>query len=301
MMVAGLLVGLVSAAVGAEERCFSAKDVGADLLTRRLGAVHLRNVTVPEAARALRTGHGVPLSFLEAAVAPRVTVDLDNATVQDVLAAIVAGASAYQYGLVRDHLMLYPTDPSYALALPPDTISGLPRFEAAGRAGIQIRALKAFATMSLPGIEGDARHPLHSGLVSWQGSANVVERLADVAGLDPAVVVYIERDREGGLHMSLGFVAQVEALEASVSKKELAVGESVQIKVVGIGRAGTTWNMTPASCGAGYTAVSPRVASVDKDGLVTAMAPGRAFVGVHAQGVFRSVEIRVAAPGEEKK
>jgi hypothetical protein len=299
---AGLLLwSFVSVLASAEDRCFSAKEVGASLLSRRIGAVHLRNVSPLEAARTLRAKYGVPVSFFEAEVAARVTVDLDDATVQDALAAIVAGAGGYEFGLVRDHLMLYSREPRYQLTLGPEDVSGLPRFEAANRAGTQIRGLKPLAGMSLPSIEGDARHPLHAESISWHGPASVLERLADVAGPDPAVVVSIERDRDGELAMSLGFVAQIESLEASVSKKDLTVGEQVQIGTGGIGRAGAKWDMTRASCGGGYTALSPRVAIVDENGLVTAVGAGRAFIGVHVQGLLRSVELRVMGPEGGKK
>jgi hypothetical protein len=294
---------VVRAAVEAEPRCFNAKQVAADLLSRPIGAVHLNGVAMAAAVETLRSKHGVPLSFLEGGADARLTVNVDRGTVEDVLRALVAQAKDYRFDLVRDHLLLYANDPRYRLTLEPDTVNNLQRYEGGNRAGRQIRKLKPFATMDLPTISGDIRHPLYSDTVSWAGAATVIERLGQVAGDDPSVVFSIQRDRDGGdLVMTTGFVAQISAIEVTAAKKELSPADTVQVHVIGTGPGGLRWDVSPAGCGAQYHTLTPNLVTVDKDGLVTALKGGQAIISVQVQGLVRPLafSVRPMNDGKEK-
>src|SRR5215470_15574960 len=82
------------------------------LLNRRI-SVELNNATVYDLVKVLRTQHAIPLSFIQSTrsfnAKEEIDIKVSNGTLREVLEKIKSVASDYRYGFVEGHLVLYPS------------------------------------------------------------------------------------------------------------------------------------------------------------------------------------------------
>ena len=89
------------------------------------------------------------------------------------------------------------------------------------------------------------------------------------------------------------------ALEISAPKTTLTrTNETVQLKVDGIIADGRLIDMTSHEGGTVYTSSNDQLATVSRDGLVTALARGTVFITVRREGVVGTIEIRLDIPAD---
>ncbi len=282
-------------------RCFPASGLAPRLLTRRVGRVLLERVGVADVVAVLREKYGVPLSFVEAEAPATLTVKLNDATVEAVLASVVAQAEVYRYGLVQNHLILYSDERKYGIVVQGLAGTDLLRVEAANRLGTRLRDFEEFGSLGLPYVFGDPRHPMYTDLVSLAERGTVLEYLAGIAGQSPSAVVSISRHL-GGVHtLSLGYVPQLKSLRVTAPVQTLRPGESVQLTAMGVDIDGAERDLTGKDCGTRYAVHKPEVLGVSAGGEVTARAPGRSGVSARSEGLGDTVFIEVMAGGSEAK
>src|SRR5580692_5631596 len=90
--------------------CLWPEISGSRLLDHRLGPISFKAATVWEVVHALIREHHVPLSFIETNPEAKLTIKLGEASVRQVLDAIVVQAPRYRYTFVSSRLVLYPHD-----------------------------------------------------------------------------------------------------------------------------------------------------------------------------------------------
>src|SRR5687767_9386098 len=94
----------------------SGQSVPEALLNRRI-SVDLNKATVYDVVKALRTQHAIPISFIQSTrsfnAKEEIDIKVSNGAVRDVLEKIKSEASDYRYGFVEGHLVLYPNEPKY--------------------------------------------------------------------------------------------------------------------------------------------------------------------------------------------
>jgi hypothetical protein len=159
-------------------------------------SVLLDNVTISEAIRIVRATYHIPVSFIESSLrqdnSKKIYINLQNVRIKDVLDSVKDQAKGYTYGVVENHLIIYPQSPKYSLEVTGVTISSTPRVKAADEYAKHLREhfedFKGFAGSIM---RGQPNAPLYTEQVSLKPSGTVLEHLAQLLGRSQAVVFSI--------------------------------------------------------------------------------------------------------------
>lgn len=167
------------------------------ILTRRI-SISIERATAYEFVQELRQRYAVPLSLIEKEMnRDIVSIRADNEAVEGVLKRFVAETNGYKFGVIRDHLVIYPADEPYFQRSIEVNLRDA-RIEAA-KAYVQLlnREIKQLADLAPPPVKGNPSAPLYRSEVSLDRPGTVVEHLVALLGSDPSVVFSLVTAKSG--------------------------------------------------------------------------------------------------------
>lgn len=169
---------------------------GPDTLLHRRVSVELNNATVYDVVVALRTQHTIPLSFIQSTrsfhTKEEINIKVSNGTVRDVLEKIKSDAPDYRYGDVEGHLVLYPNEPKYHKAVGSVSVREMGRLKATYS---YLDALRVrwpeFKELMAPAMKGSPKAVLYTELVSIRPRGTVLKGFAQLLGKNQSAVFTI--------------------------------------------------------------------------------------------------------------
>jgi hypothetical protein len=146
------------------------------LLNRRV-SIELNKATVYDVVVALRAQHTIPISFIQSTrsfnAKEEINIKVSNGTVRDVLEKIKSAAPDYRYGFFEGHFVLYPNEPKYQRVIDSVSIREMERLKATYS---YLGALRArwpqFKELMAPAMKGNPKAPLYAELVSIKPRGN---------------------------------------------------------------------------------------------------------------------------------
>ena len=278
-------------------------ESGQRLLDRSLGGpLSFVQATVEDIALDLGKERRVPLSFIDAEAAPRLTFSTRDSTLRELLDRIVTQAPAYRYRFVGSRLVLYPVDPLWETRIDDLRLAPGQRRWVGEALVVELRRrVPALAALNPPWTIGTMDSFVYRDQVSVAGPASLVELFTQVLG-DRASATFMVSKRGGVITTFwLGSVTLIRSLELTAPTTTLRrLGETVQLQLVGTLYDGTRQVLAAAACGAEYITYPPQVLKVSPDGLVTAIGKGEAEVTAFSEDVGATLELRVE-PGRARK
>jgi hypothetical protein len=176
---------------------------GAETLLSRRVSVDLNKATVYDIVMALRTQHAIPLSFIQSArsfnMKEEISIKVSNGTIRDVLQRIKPDAPEYRYGFIEGHLVLYPNEPKYQRAVGSISIREIGRLKAAYS---YLDALRTrwpeFKELLTPIMKGDPKAALYAERVSIKPRGTVLKGFAQLLGSNQSAVFSIKYREKAG-------------------------------------------------------------------------------------------------------
>jgi hypothetical protein len=284
-------------------QCSWAALTGEAMLSRRIGAVAVAGSSLASDLMRLLHSRTVPISFLEADKDSRITLQMSDPTLREVLDAVVTQAPAYRYAFVRGHLVFYPRASPFELSLVGFSLAPTPRLDAAYRLVTELRKRDPiFAKLDAPILTGFSTQGfLFDDSVAVSGAATVLDGLVQILGNRPSAVFEVRLTRwpgrepePGQRFLDLDSVFVVQAIVVRPVETSLRVGETVQLQVTAT-LAGGSQVVTPGVCGTWYENVNPKVVAVDENGLVKALTPGAAEIVVHNELQASALSFKVTS------
>jgi hypothetical protein len=276
---------------------------GQRLLDRHLeGSLSFVQATVEDIVRELMEKHHVPLSFIAADAAPRLTFTIREGTLRELLERIVTEAPVYRYRFVGARLVLYPADPLWESRLDDLRLAPGPRRWVGEALVVELRRrVPALAVLNPPWTIGTMDSFVYRDQVSVAGPASLVELFTQVLG-NRASASFMVSKRGGQITTFwLESTPLIRSLELTAPTTTLRrPGETVQLRLVGTLYDGTRQALTAAACGAEYATHPPQVLKVSPEGLVTAIGTGEAEVTAFSEDVGATLELRVE-PGDPRR
>jgi len=165
------------------------------LLNRRV-SIDLNKATVYDVVVALRTQHAIPLSFIQSTrsfnAKGEINIKVSNGTVREALEKIKSAAPDYRYGDVEGHLVLYPNEPKYQKAIGSVSVREMERLKATYS---YLDALGTrwpeFKELMAPAMKGNPKAVLYTELVSIRPRVTVLKGFAQLLGKNQSVVFTI--------------------------------------------------------------------------------------------------------------
>lgn len=156
------------------------------LLNRRV-SIELNKATVYDVVVALRAQHAIPLSFIQSTrsfnAKEAINIKVSNGTVREVLEKIRSTAPDYRYGFVEGHFVLYPNEPKYQRVIDSVSIREIERLKATYS---YLDALRArwpeFKELMAPAMKGYPKAPLYIEPVSIRPRGTVLKGFAQLLG-----------------------------------------------------------------------------------------------------------------------
>jgi len=147
--------------------------------------IKVDKVPVSMAVEYLRTHECAAISFIDSDQRSVVSLNLRNATVEEVLSKIVAQSSAYRSENIAGREVLYPAAPEFQATVDNVEIQRKPRQEATELyVDLLRRAVPAFPRLVPPVLFGDNRMPIYSDEVTLRPKGRVIEHFVDLLGED---------------------------------------------------------------------------------------------------------------------
>jgi hypothetical protein len=270
---------------------------GNALLSRRIGPVNLTGAYLAEQVMPMLFKRNVPLSFVEDKKDLRITLQMADPTLQEVLESITHQAPTYKYEFVLDHLVLAPKSFQYQLPLENFSLPPTKRGKVAYLLVTELqRRYPAFSNMVSPGIFGNASHFIYQDLVEISGATNLLNALAQMLGSRPSAVFLIVYLQWGPPALQLDAVDSVTSLSVEPASAPLRVGEAMQLRVTATLVGGAKQDVTSSACRTTYASTQPKSAVADENGLLRALQPGEGEILVRSELQTGSVLFKVTAP-----
>ena len=160
--------------------------------------IRVENVPVSNVVQFLRAQQCASVSFIEAAQAGRVSLDLQQVTVEEVLLNIAKQNPAYRSESIRGRDVLYPVAPEFQAILDHVAIQSKTR-QAAVELYVDVlrKEVPALSNLVPPILFGDERRPMYSDVVSLRERGRVIEHFADLLGQDKTLYFEFIKARSG--------------------------------------------------------------------------------------------------------
>lgn len=273
---------------------------GQRLLDKSLGGpISFSMATVADIVKELQEKRHLPLSFIESDAATRLTLDLRNGTLRQLLDRIVALAPVHRYHFVRARLVLYPVaaqwDMKIDLRIPP----GKRRWIGEALVVELRRRVPALAALNPPWTFGDPSSFVYQDEVAVSGPASLVELFIQVLGDRPSASFMISR--LGGEVTTFFLTSESLIRSLTLTSAGLTLqgpGDSAQLKLVATLYDGSQQVLTAAGCGTAYSTIDPKVLRVGSGGLVTAVGQGEGVASATSEDVIAAVTMRVRPGGK---
>jgi hypothetical protein len=274
---------------------------GDELLVRRIAHFSVKQATAARAVAEFSTTANLPLSFIQGDAGDEaLSLDMQNATVRQILDELVARVPSYRYSLIAGRLVLYPRDPKWETRLEDIHLGPAPRVQVANALARELsRRLPAFADLVGPWVLGDPNAYTYKDEVSVVGPGSVLELLVQLLGNRPSTFLLLARnERTPFQSLSVSSRDQLETLKLTAPAMVLRRrDETVQLKLVGTLKYGSvSVNLTPGECGTIYEVGDERVIGVSADGLVTALGSGEASVRARVERLTDQLILKVDLP-----
>jgi hypothetical protein len=175
------------------------------LNTRVFFAFDLRNVTVSDTVRKMRE-YRIPISFIQSEspedLRKRLVVRVKDRTLREFLSDIVSQAKGYKFGIIENHLILYPSEKKYESVVDVASVGTRNRIDAMSEF---LSALKeqilGFRDLQRPALNNpEYFKALYPVLISMPPRATVLKGFVKLLGEDPYAILTIE-DRRVGLDL----------------------------------------------------------------------------------------------------
>jgi hypothetical protein len=161
-------------------------------------SISVQKVSVYDFVQLLQKEYFIPLSFIDADEMKEVTIDLKEVSLKAVLEEIVSQAPIYQFRVVNERLVLYPTLLKYQLAVRDISIKATKRLDAANEYVSQLtRQFPEFANLVGPPMFGNPQHPVFSDPVSVEGGGTVLEQFVQLLGDNLRIMFLVIKAKSG--------------------------------------------------------------------------------------------------------
>jgi hypothetical protein len=160
--------------------------------------IKVDKVPVSIVAEYLRTHKCAAVSFIDSGQRSVVSLDLRDATIEEVLSKIAAQSSTYRNESIAGRDVLYPTAPEFQATVDNVDIQHQPRQEATELyVDLLRRAVPAFPRLVPPVLFGDNRMPIYTDKVSLRPKGRVIEHFVDLLGEDHSLYFKFIKARSG--------------------------------------------------------------------------------------------------------
>jgi hypothetical protein len=173
-------------------------------------AYDLENVTVSETVKKMRECR-IPISFIQVEESSeksnkRLNVKVGNRTLREFLQDIVSQAEGYKFGIIENHLILYPLDKKYESAVDVSSIGTQPRIDALSEFVFALKKqIQAFDNLSPPVLYSYFNATLYTKPIALPPKMTVLKGFVRILGEDPGAVLSINPERwsDGTDHMRI--------------------------------------------------------------------------------------------------
>ena len=173
-------------------------------------AYDLQNVTVSETVRKMRE-YRIPISFIQSEESTgdsskRLNVKVKDRTLREFLLDIVSQAKGYKFGMVENHLILYPAEKKYESIVDVASIGTRTRSIALSEFVFVLKAqIQDFDNLSRPVRNGYFDTTLWTEPATLPQKTTILKGFMWILGKDPRAVLSInsERWRDGTDHMRI--------------------------------------------------------------------------------------------------
>lgn len=161
-------------------------------------AIKVDKVPVSMVVEYLRTHECAAVSFIDSGQRSAVSMNLRDATVEEVLSKIAAQSSTYRNENIAGRNVLYPTAPEFQATVDNVDIQHQTRQEATELYVDLLRlAVPAFPRLVPPVLFGDNRMPVYSDKVTLRSKGRVIEHFVDLLGKDHGLYFKFIKARSG--------------------------------------------------------------------------------------------------------
>jgi hypothetical protein len=146
----------------------------------------------------LRIRECAAVSFIDSGQRSIVSLNLRDATAEEVLSKIAAQSSTYRSEKIAGRDVLYPAAPEFQAIVSNVDIQRQPRQEATEiYVGLLRRTVPALSGLIPPVLFGDSRMPIYSDKVTLRPRGRVIEHFVDLLGEDHSLYFSFVRARSG--------------------------------------------------------------------------------------------------------
>jgi hypothetical protein len=167
------------------------------LNSRVFFAYDLRNFTVSETVRKMRE-YRIPISFIQskeswADSTERLSIKVRNRTLRQFLLDVVSQAKGYKFGIIENHLILYPSEKKYQSVLDLISIGTRSRINALSDFLFALKAqTQGFDNLGRSALSSYFDTTLYSEPISMPPRTTVLKGFMQILGRDPYAILTIE-------------------------------------------------------------------------------------------------------------
>lgn len=170
------------------------------LVSSQLHAIDIKieHAPVLTIVKLLRTQECAAVSFIEVPEKGDVSLNMQKATIAEVLAEISQQNPSYRSESIGGRDLLYPATSEFQLVIYRVEIQSKPR-QVASKLYINLlrSEIPAFASLVPPVLFGDDRMPIYNDRVSLRPSGRVIEAFVDLLGQDATLYFEFIKARSG--------------------------------------------------------------------------------------------------------
>ena len=181
-------------------------DIAENVLNSRVFfAFDLQNVTVSETVRKMRE-YRIPISFIQSEssedLRKRLSVRVKDRTLREFLLDIVSQAKGYKFGIIENHLILYPSEKKYESVVDAASVGTRNRIDAMSKfLSVLKEQIRSFDDLSRQALSNpEYFKTLYTEPISMPPRTTVLKGFVRLLGRDPYAVLTIE-DRRIGLDL----------------------------------------------------------------------------------------------------
>jgi hypothetical protein len=275
---------------------------GERALDWRIGPVSCIRKTAEDVWAVLALDHDVPLSFVQADPEEMVSFELRDATVRQVLDAVVTRARSYRYLVIGERLVLFPRDAKWMRHIEGITLGPAPRLKVTSELAHELgHRVPGFAELHGTAVVGDPSSFIYRDPVTIAAPGTALDLLVQLLGERRSAVFSLSRTPWGALELGLSGVDLLQSFRLTAPTTTLKDrGETVQLRVVArLKGGGEVLDLTAASCGTTYSSENEGVVAVSPDGLVSVRGSGTAIVSARNEGGLSALRFSVVLPETE--
>jgi hypothetical protein len=172
------------------------------LNTRVFFAFDLRNVTVSETVRKMRE-YRVPISFIQSEDSSEdssklLSVRVKDRTLREFLIDIVSQAKGYRFGIIENHLILYPSEKKYESVVDVSSIKTRTRLDVISEFLSALKEqVQGFDNLRRPVLNNPEyfKGTLYTEPISMPPKTTVLKGFMRMLGRDPYAILTIEERR----------------------------------------------------------------------------------------------------------